>query len=179
MRTIGRDPWEARRAVPNLDRLRCREPTKPTRDPLEDHRCARFEGLLRLQRLSGPHGPGPIGLGGLAEGLPSRQNLRSRSVRALGYVCTVQHSDFKWFPAGTEVHYTSQNQAGDVVQATIPIKNGSTNGACVWSSPVNAVCTFSPGSGRLTQFHLVVDVTANADQSIWYWDGTYWFDGGD
>ena len=99
------------------------------------------------------------------------------SSEPLGYVCTIQHSDFKWFPAGTEVHYTSQNQAGDVVQATIPIKNGSTNGACVWSSPVNAVCTFSPGSGRLTQFHLVVDVTANADQSIWYWDGTYWFGG--
>ena len=101
------------------------------------------------------------------------------SSEPLGYVCTVQHSDFKWFPAGTEVHYTSQNQAGDVVQATIPIKNGSTNGACVWSSPVNAVCTFSPGTGRLAQFHLVVDVTANADQSIWYWDGTYWFGGGD
>lgn len=101
------------------------------------------------------------------------------SSEPLGYVCTVQHADFKWFPAGTEVHYTRQNQAGDVVQATIPIKNGSTNGACVWSSPVNAVCTFSPGSGRLTQFHLVVDVTANADQSIWYWDGTYWFGGGD
>jgi hypothetical protein len=93
----------------------------------------------------------------------------------LGYVCTVQHADFKWFPAGTEVHYTSQNETGDVVQATIPIKNGSTDGVCVWSSPVNAVCTFSPGSGRLTQFHLVVDVTANADQSIWYWDGAYWF----
>jgi hypothetical protein len=101
------------------------------------------------------------------------------SSEPLGYVCTVQHSDFKWFPAGTEVHYTSQNQAGDVVQATIPIKNGSTNGVCVWSSPVNAVCTFSPGTGRLTQFHLVVDVTANADQSIWFWDGTYWFGGGD
>jgi hypothetical protein len=101
------------------------------------------------------------------------------SSEPLGYVCTVQHADFKWFPAGTEVHYTSVNQAGDVVQATIPIKNGSTNGVCVWSSPVNAVCTFSPGTGRLTQFHLVVDVTANADQSIWYWDGTYWFGGGD
>jgi hypothetical protein len=25
----------------------------------------------------------------------------------------------------------------------------------------------------------VVDVTANADQSVWYWDGTYWFGGGD
>lgn len=93
----------------------------------------------------------------------------------LGYVCTVAHADFRWFPAGTKVHYTSQNAAGDVVQATITIKNGSTDGVCVWSSPVNAVCTFSPGTGRLTQFHLVVDVTANADASIWYWDGAYWF----
>ena len=100
------------------------------------------------------------------------------SSEPLGYVCTVQHSDFKWFPAGTEVHYISQNQAGDVVQATISIKNGSTNGVCVWSSLVNAICTFSPGPGRLTQFHLVVVVTANADASIWYWDGTYWFGGG-
>jgi hypothetical protein len=97
----------------------------------------------------------------------------------LGYVCTVQHSDFKWFPAGTDVHYTSQNATQDVVQATITIKNGSTNGVCVWSSPVNAVCTFSPGTGRLAEFHLVVDVTANADASIWYWDGMYWFGGGD
>ncbi len=96
----------------------------------------------------------------------------------LGYVCTVQHSDFKWFPAGTKVHYTSQNAAGDVVQATISIKNGSTNGTCVWSGPVNAVCTFGPGDGRLSQFHLVVDVTANGDVSVWFWDGTYWFGGG-
>ena len=96
----------------------------------------------------------------------------------LGFVCTIQHADFKWFPAGTKVHYTSQNPAGDVVQATIAIENGSTDGECVWSSPVNAVCTFSPGTGRLSQFHLVVDVTANADVSIWYWDGTYWFGGG-
>lgn len=95
----------------------------------------------------------------------------------LGYVCTVQHSDFKWIPAGTDVHYLSQNAAGDVVEAAITIRNGSTNGFCVWSSPVNAVCTFSPGTGRLAQFHLVVDVTASADQSVWYWDGWYWFGG--
>jgi hypothetical protein len=93
----------------------------------------------------------------------------------LGYVCTVQHSDFKWIPPGTEVHYLSQNAAGDVVQAAIPIKNGSTHGVCVWSSPVDAICTFSQGTGRLTGFDLVVVVTANADQSIWYWDGAYWF----
>jgi hypothetical protein len=99
------------------------------------------------------------------------------STEPLGYVCTVQHSNFNWIPAGTKVHYLSQNDAGDIVQAFIEIKNGSTNGECVWSSPVTAVCTFHPGTGRFEQFHLVVDVTANADQSVWYWDGTDWFGG--
>lgn len=91
----------------------------------------------------------------------------------LGYVCTVAHSDFKWFPAGTKVHYLSQT--GNVVQAAIDIGNGSTSGACVWSSDVNAVCTFGGGTGRLTQFHLMVTVTANADASVWYWNGWYSF----
>jgi hypothetical protein len=91
----------------------------------------------------------------------------------LGYVCTVQHSDFKWIPPGTEVHYLSQ--AGNVVQATIGIRNGSTDGACTWSSDVDAICVFSAGAGRLTQFNLDVVVSANADQSVWYWDGSYWY----
>ena len=97
----------------------------------------------------------------------------------LGYVCTVQHSDFKWIPPGTKIHYLSQNAARDVVQAYIAIKNGSTKGECVWSVPdfLTAVCTFGPGAGRLTHFHLVVKVGTNAGQSIWYWDGTYWFGG--
>ncbi|MEO8470421.1 MAG: hypothetical protein ABI573_12250 [Chloroflexota bacterium] len=93
----------------------------------------------------------------------------------LGYVCIVQNSDFKWIPAGTEVHYLSQNEAGDVVQVAIETRNGSTTGVCVWTSPVAAICTFGPGTGRLSRFYLEVVVTTNADQSIWYWDGTYWF----
>jgi hypothetical protein len=95
----------------------------------------------------------------------------------LGFICTVQHSDFRWIPAGTDVHYLSANEAGDVMQLGIRIANGSTHGTCTWSSAVDAICVFSAGSGRLTQFHLDVVVTANADQSIWYWDGTYWFGG--
>jgi hypothetical protein len=91
----------------------------------------------------------------------------------LGYICTVQHSDFKWIPAGTDIRYVSQ--ADNVVQASIEIRNGSTDGACTWSSDVDAICVFSAGTGRLTQFNLEVVVTASADQSIWYWDGTYWF----
>ena len=99
----------------------------------------------------------------------------------LGYVCTVQHSDFKWIPPGTKVHYTSQT--GNVVQASITIKNGSTNGVCVWSDAANAICTFRPGTGRFTQFHLQVVVSVVGDPndwaSVWHWDGTYWFGGGD
>jgi hypothetical protein len=97
----------------------------------------------------------------------------AESSEPLGYICTVQHSDFKWIPAGTDVHYLSQD--GNVVQAEIDIKNGTTSGACTWSSDVDAVCVFSSGTGRLTQFNLEVVVTANADQTTWYWDGTYWF----
>ena len=95
------------------------------------------------------------------------------SSEPLGYICTVEHSDFKWIPAGTDIRYLSQT--GDVVQASIEIRNGSTAGACTWTSDVNATCVFSGGTGRLTQFHLEVDVTASADQSIWYWNGTYSF----
>lgn len=91
----------------------------------------------------------------------------------LGYICTVEHSDFKWIPAGTDIRYLSQS--GNVVYATIEIRNGSTDGACTWSSDVDAVCVFGTGSGRLTQFNMEVVVTASADQSVWYWDGVYWF----
>jgi hypothetical protein len=45
------------------------------------------------------------------------------------------------------------------------------------SSAIHATCTFGTGTGRLTQFHLVVDVTT--DGSNWFWDGTYWFGNGD
>jgi hypothetical protein len=93
----------------------------------------------------------------------------------LGYICTVTHSDFKWIPAGTDIRYLIQDEDGIVVQASIEIRNGSTHGACTWSSDVDAICVFSAGTGRLTQFNLEVVVTANADQSVWYWDGTYWF----
>lgn len=91
----------------------------------------------------------------------------------LGYICTVQHSDFKWIPAGTDIRYLSQD--GNVVQARIEIANGSTDGACTWSSDFDAVCVFDSGTGRLTEFNLEVVVSTNSDASIWYWDGTYTF----
>jgi len=118
----------------------------------------------------------PFASAGTHKGFHLDKTCSGDASEPLGYFCTVAHSDFKWIPAGTDVHYLSQT--GNVVDAAIAIKNGSTAGKCVWSSAVNAVCTFGGGTGRLTQFHLVVVVTANADASVWYWDGEYWFGGG-
>ena len=118
-------------------------------------------------------GLAPIASAGTEQGFHLDKTCAEDSSEPLGYICTVQNSDFKWIPAGTDLHYLSQG--GNVVQAQILIAHGSTDGACTWSDDFNAVCVFSSGTGRLTEFHLDVVVTTNADQSIWYWDGTYWF----
>jgi hypothetical protein len=115
----------------------------------------------------------PVASAGSLRGFHLDKTCAADASEPLGYICTVQHSDFKWIPAGTDVRYLSQ--AANVVQANIEIRNGSTDGACTWSSDVDAICVFSTGTGRLTQFNLEIVVTANADQSVWYWDGTYWF----
>ncbi len=80
----------------------------------------------------------------------------------LGFFCTVEHSDFKWIPAGTEIHYAA-GPADNAQIATIEIKNGSTTGICTWSSDVDGICVFDAGTGRLSQFKLDVVVTASAD----------------
>jgi hypothetical protein len=115
----------------------------------------------------------PVAVAGTHREFHLDKTCAGDSTEPLGYVCTIQHSDFRWFPAGTEVHYLSQ--VDNVVRVRIAIANGSTDGSCTWSSAVDAICAFSRGTGRLTQFHLDVVVTANADQSVWYWNGTSWF----
>jgi hypothetical protein len=117
----------------------------------------------------------PVAVAGSTKGFHLDKTCADDPSEPLGYVCTVQHSDFRWIPAGTDIRYLSQNEDGSVVQASIEIRNGSTHGVCTWSSNVDATCAFSAGTGRLTQFDLEVVVTANADQSVWYWDGTYSF----
>ena len=115
----------------------------------------------------------PVASAGTERGFHLDKTCAEDLSEPLGYICTVEHSDFKWIPAGTDIRYLSQD--GNVVQAQIVIGNGSTDGACTWSDDFNAVCVFSSGAGRLTAFHLDVVVTTNGDQSIWYWDGTYSF----
>ncbi|HUQ43028.1 MAG TPA: hypothetical protein VM451_01265 [Candidatus Limnocylindria bacterium] len=115
----------------------------------------------------------PTAFAGTHKGFHLDKTCAEALSEPLGYICTVRHSDFKWIPAGTDIRYLSQDD--NVVQASIEVRNGSTAGACTWSTDVDAICVFSAGTGRLTQFHLELVVTASADQSVWYWDGTYWF----
>jgi hypothetical protein len=115
----------------------------------------------------------PVATAGTEKGFHLDKTCVEDVSEPLGYICTVTHSDFKWIPAGTDIRYLSQD--GNVVQAQIEIRNGSTDGACTWSDDFNAICVFSSGTGRLTEFNLDVVVTTNSDSSIWYWDGTYWF----
>jgi hypothetical protein len=103
------------------------------------------------------------------------------------FLCTVVSSEFKAIPAGTDITYTVNGDGSDgLAFPTIVVSNGSTTGVCDWNhpaGPVLAVCTFAAGTGRLTQFNLTVDVSVTGDpnsaDSIWHWDGTYWFGGGD
>jgi hypothetical protein len=92
--------------------------------------------------------------------------------------CTVVTDDFKAIPAGTDITYSWGSAT--IAYPSIVVRNGSTTGVCDWNQPtgpVRAKCTFGTGTGRLTQFSLAVDVTF--DGTYWYWDGWYWFGGGD
>ena len=92
-------------------------------------------------------------------------------------LCTVSWATFGAITAGTDVTYTIDATRPWLAYPTIVIRNGSTTGVCDWNQPgpvVLAKCTFGSGTGRLTQFHLDVDVTVDAN-NVWHWDGTYWF----
>ena len=99
-------------------------------------------------------------------------------------LCTVISSGFSAIPAGTDITYAYDDSDpwDGLAFPTITVRNGTTSGVCDWfqpAGPVLAKCTFDGGTGRLTQFHLTVDVTVTGDPndsaSVWHWDGVYAF----
>jgi hypothetical protein len=100
--------------------------------------------------------------------------------------CTLVMDDFEAIPSGTVVDYTfdASDPWDGLTFPTIVVRNGSTAGLCDWFNPRGealARCTFASGTGRLTQFHLDVDVTVvgnpDSPDAVWHWDGWYWFGG--
>ena len=99
--------------------------------------------------------------------------------------CTIVSSDLDAIPVGTVITYTPIGD-GSIRQqnATFVTENGSASGFCDFNhdgKPLAAQCTFLSGTGELTGFHLVADVTITGDPSsqdppaVWHWEGTYWF----
>ena len=162
-----------------MERTRSQGPERNDQLATDHRRGLTMHSIKRLLAVMGTivalMALAPVASAGTHKGFHLDKTCAEDLSEPLGYICTVQHSDFKWIPAGTDIRYLSQNEDGDVVQASIEIRNGSTNGTCTWSSFVDAICVFSAGTGRLTQFNLEVVVTATEDQSVWFWDGTYWF----
>ena len=97
--------------------------------------------------------------------------------------CTIVSSDLAAIPVGTLITYTDIGDGSTLQKnATFTTKDGSASGFCDFNhdgKPLAAQCTFLSGTGVLTGFHLVADVTLTGDQSspdaVWHWNGTYWF----
>jgi hypothetical protein len=97
--------------------------------------------------------------------------------------CTIVSSDLAAIPVGTLITYTQIGDGSTKQQnATFTTKDGSASGFCDFNhdgKPLAAQCTFLSGTGALTGFHLVADVTVTGDQNsvgaVWHWAGTYWF----
>ena len=97
--------------------------------------------------------------------------------------CTIVASDLAAIPVGTLITYTQIGDGSTKQQnATFTTKSGSASGFCDFNhdgKPLAAQCTFLSGTGALTGFHLVADVTltgdSNSPDAVWHWDGTYWY----
>jgi hypothetical protein len=95
-----------------------------------------------------------------------------------GSFCAVTASNVKAIEVGSKILYLQPDllftPAGSDVVLTPPGPgNNTTHGNCSLDA---GVCTFSGGTGKFTTFQARADVTANADFSLWFWNGTYSFD---
>lgn len=93
--------------------------------------------------------------------------------------CTVTTSDVDAIPVGTKVWYL-----GPVLTNTYFLssnvrldddRRSTATGYCMFESRTAAgMCTFWEGTGRLTGFVAILDVTID-DVGLWHLDGTYYF----
>ena len=94
-----------------------------------------------------------------------------------GSFCRITSSNVKAIEVDSTILYLQPDQLGtpagsDVVLDPPGPGNNKAFGHC---SLASGVCTFAGGTGKFTGFQARIDVTANSDFSVWYWNGTYSF----
>ena len=93
--------------------------------------------------------------------------------------CTVTWSDAAPLPAGTTETYFGPQFGDPVLSSRVLITSsygggGTAVGHCAWPlRTATGTCTFAGGTGSLAGFHANLTVSANADFSVFYWDGSY------
>ena len=93
--------------------------------------------------------------------------------------CTITVSDLAVIPPGTKVWYKGPVLTNSYFlssEVTLDAGHGDTaSGYCIFEAKTSVgLCTFWKGTGRLTGFTTVVDVTIDAT-GLWNWDGEYYF----
>ena len=109
---------------------------------------------------------------------PLRAFHLAKTCDGLG-TCTVFSSTAAPLPAGTTESYLGPQFGDPVLSSRVLITSsfgdgGTAVGHCAW--PLRAAtgtCTFAGGTGSLAGFHANLTVSANADFSVFYWDGNY------
>jgi hypothetical protein len=93
--------------------------------------------------------------------------------------CTVVSSDAAPLPASTTETYFGPQFGDPVLSSRVLITSsygggGTALGHCAWPlRTATGTCTFAGGTGSLAGFHANLTVSANADFSVFYWDGSY------
>lgn len=93
--------------------------------------------------------------------------------------CVIRESDLAVVPKGTKVWYTGPvltNTSFLSSNVLLDPENGSTaTGYCIFETRTSTgLCTFWKGTGVLTGFTAVIDVSIDAS-GLWKFDGTYYF----
>jgi hypothetical protein len=124
-----------------------------------------------------------VGTGALALSASARSGDLHVTKECSGYTggpgsyCAITASNVKAIEVGSKIVYLQPDQletaaGSDVVLSPPGPGNNTAFGHC---SLATGVCTFSGGTGKFTSFQARVDVTANEDFSLWFWNGTYSF----
>ncbi|MBI2781554.1 MAG: hypothetical protein HYX55_07145 [Chloroflexi bacterium] len=102
----------------------------------------------------------------------------SKTCDGLG-TCTVVASNAAALPAGTTETYLGPQFGDPVLSSRVVIASpyaggGTATGVCTWPlRTATGICTFAQGTGSLAGFRAQVTVSANADFSLFFWNGTY------
>jgi hypothetical protein len=95
-----------------------------------------------------------------------------------GEFCTIRSSSLKTIDVGSKVIYVQAAGAAgldsDIVLDTGP-GNRAFGHVTLSFATLSGVVTFSGGTGQFRHFQARVEVTYDAGEDLWHWDGTYSF----